>query len=1015
MQKNENSVSAMLAAVTMAIVMCFAGSTVYAADPPPKTYQIGPQLVSAALKAFAAQSDMQLIFTEKDAGGVKSPGVTGTKSARQALQEILKGTGLEFEFTANNVVVVKKASATGLAAKGSDPPGDGANDPRKEGKSDSSDGFRVAQVDQGQTSSPSTVAKQDEQASKQKAAVLEEVVVTGTRLKLRTSEGPQDVKVYTREQIEQSGQTTAADFLNTLPQVSVSSTENGFQTFGGASTVQLHGLPIGTTLVLINGRRIESVSGLEQGFNLFDLNSIPLSAVERIEVVSEGSSAVYGSDAIAGVVNVILKSQFEGAEATIKHGWASGTDETSSSISWGHRWSAGSISFIGTLQNRSELQGSERSITAIGGPNIQIPTCPLGNVFSVDGTTPLPSLGGATFAAVPVGSAGKPTLQTFAGTAGKLNQCGSLFSSNSFIPATHRQGFLASGNYHLSSSTELFVELMYSRNHQENDLGVPELFGEPFFQSFTVGASNPFNPFGETVGISKTVTGLGDNAFLVNTTFYRALMGARGSLVNDWTWEVAGWQASDSDRGAESKLLSPPLLQAALNSADPSVALNPFIDGPLGSLQMLQSLRGQDRVAKSISKTLSANGYVRGPILHLPSGPIEVVVGSEYDRDSLYTNVDNPDFGFPIGSSIFHRANYAVFGETRIPILANHANAATADTLAITVAARYDNYQNVGSKTTPQCAAEWRPIDTFLVRGTYGKAFKAPSLSQEYAPAVVSSPGPVVDPLRGNQVDLASIVTGGNLHLRPETGRSKTLGLVYVSKAIPDLQLSVTHWSVDENSSIQVIDFQTLINNENLFPGDVIRASSCAGSAPCPITQVNATFVNFGEIKVAGLDYGLSYKYLSDFGQVTSSASVTQTYHYSAALQPSLPATDRTSQANDDGNWAPRWKGTLALGWKRGPYSLKLSGRYVGRYQDYDSENAIGNFWFFDANFRLAAGQAITPGSQWLKGLYLELGAVNLFNRLPQASNYQFGTLGYDPAQGDLRGRFLYGQIGLTL
>jgi len=116
--------------------------------------------------------------------------------------------------------------------------------------------------------------------------------------------------------------------------------------------------------------------------------------------------------------------------------------------------------------------------------------------------------------------------------------------------------------------------------------------------------------------------------------------------------------------------------------------------------------------------------------------------------------------------------------------------------------------------------------------------------------------------------------------------------------------------------------------------------------------------------------------------------------------------------AQDTGNWAPRWKGTVALNWSYGDWSAHLAGRYVGKYQDYHSTDFIGNFWLTDANVRYAVGKAIAPNDTYLRNLEVRVGAVNLFNRLPQFSNYEFGSAGYDPTQADIRGRFLYVEAG---
>jgi len=164
---------------------------------------------------------------------------------------------------------------------------------------------------------------------------------------------------------------------------------------------------------------------------------------------------------------------------------------------------------------------------------------------------------------------------------------------------------------------------------------------------------------------------------------------------------------------------------------------------------------------------------------------------------------------------------------------------------------------------------------------------------------------------------------------------------------------------------------------------------------------------------VAGFDYQLTYRQQTGFGSFTPSIAVTQTYRYEATLTPASPVVNAVSAAQDTGNWAPRWKGTVALNWRLRNWSAYVAGRYVSRYQDYELTRIIGNFWFVDANIRYVLGEAIAPDSSYWRNLYVRLGGVNLFNRTPQFSNYDFGFVGYDPTQADIRGRFLYAQLGV--
>jgi len=475
---------------------------------------------------------LQVLYFSDRVRAIRTGGATGELTTDEALAQLLSGTGLTYRYVSDKAVTI--LSVTDAAASGS-APGQAASAPaaeaQREGKKSSSAGFHVAQVDQGQTSSPSTVEKPDEQASKKKPIQLQEVVVTGSRIPQRATEGAQEVKIYTREQIEQSGQTTIADFLDTTPSVSIAVGENGLQTVFGSSTVQLRGLPQGTTLVLLNGRRLQT-SGSQSSSDFFDLNNIPLAAVERIEVVADGSSAIYGSDAIAGVVNIILKKDVEGIEADAQYGGASDVHESNASFLLGHHWEQGSISLIGSYQSRSDLVRSARALTAsqdytaYGGPNNNGPFCNPGNVFSVDGT-PLPGLGSATFAAVPHGFTGTPTIAEFQGTAGTLNEC-SASAAGSIIPATRRTGALLQGNYQLTSTAELFTELLYSHVDELQEFSSAGIYGFPGSPSFTLSASNPYNPFGETVGVGTLFPTLPPVGQSLKTDFLHAVLGARG-------------------------------------------------------------------------------------------------------------------------------------------------------------------------------------------------------------------------------------------------------------------------------------------------------------------------------------------------------------------------------------------------------------------------------------------------------------------------------------------------------
>lgn len=970
-------------------------------------FDIPEEGAAAAIRDFGVQAHVQILVAGEAVNGKKLHAVAGELSTEDGINALLNGSGLTHQYVGDRSIAVLAASPGTAASTQAQLEGSvGTNTSDEERKKSSPDAFRVAQVDQGKTASDVSVEKKEKEKNK-KTEVLEEVVVTGSRIPHPAKEGTQEVKIYTKEQIDQSGQTTVADFMNTLPSVSQATGESGLQSYVGATTVQLRGLPVGTTLVLLNSRRLES-SGAQSG-QFFDLNSIPLAAVERIEVVSDGSSAIYGSDAIAGVVNIILRRGFDGFEGGIKFGHAAELHETDASLAWGKEWEHGSLTIVGSYQTRSGLSSSDRTLTStrdftsFGGQDNNLPLCSPANIYSVDGITPLPGLGTATYAAVPNGYRGTPTIQEFSATAGIQRTC-SLLQGSSLIPESRRPAALIEGKYEVASGIEAFTELMYSRVSQYSDSGPQFLFGGSGFGGFTVSASNPYNPFGTTVGINVSVPSIRQTQIL-DTDFARYLLGLRGSISNAWRWELSMWRSMDSSSNPQRNVNSDNVaIQDALNSINPVVALNPFIDGPMGSQSELQSLFS-DALLKYRGVQESMNGFLGGPALALPGGPVELLIGGEYVRDRLSSETVVPYAGITASPEItYTRKSYALFAEASIPIVASGKNSGAGGALALTLAGRHDHYNDFGTVDTPQLGAVWRPLNGLVIRASYSKSFKAPLLVQLNFPRQAFQTQ-ITDPATG-QPTLVQYIFGGNPRLQPETGSSKTLGVAYSGDVVPGLSLSATYWNLTEDGAIQALPLQTIVDNENLFPGRVTRGPN--GN----IVSVDGSYSNFGTIEVSGLDLLASYRRQGRFGEFSTALSASRTIKYTTELIPNSPAIDANSVAQDTSDWAPRWKGTVSVGWKRGALSANAVGRYIGRYQDYDRTNEIGNFWIYDANCRYDIGNTSTRERPWLSGLYVEIGAINLLNKAPQFSNYQGGFVGYDPAEADIRGRFLYTRIG---
>lgn len=976
-----------------------------AAIPQPVVFRIEAQPMRRALKEFASQSHLQLVYETADLDAVPlSPSIVGAYTPQAVLDRLLANTTLNYAFVNTKTISIKSAAdstATMERQAGN------ANSFNLAGESPANE----ASPAQSQNLPSSSDSNRRADAKRRESTALEEVVVTGSRLAESASGGPQEIKIYTREQIDQSGQNSISDFLNTIPAVSNASVDNGLSVFAayGQTTVQLHGLPIGTTLVLLDGRRLES-SGLAAAPgqpNSFDLNNLPLDAVERIEVLSEGSSAIYGSDAIAGVVNIILKSHLRGLSVSAKFGGAPGTNETVLGLAGGHDWDLAHIDVIASVQKRTGLSGSERSLTAdqnftrFGGADMRVAACNPGNVFSLDGT-PLPgSPNGETFAAL------SPTSSASNIRYGALNLC-SLTSGFTYITPVQREAVVVKGSYDVAEHFELFAQSLFSHSTLDIDNGSQFLYSTPSFTQYSIPATYPSNPFGKAVGIGYAFADLPHFGTKTSTNFFEFAAGLRGHAGNRWHWEVSGSLSHDYNRTNSN---GGPYLstQTYLDSATSSDAVNFFSDQPLSSAarnQMLANTALADN--RYFGRSLSATAFVRGDVIHIPAGPVQIAVGSEYTRDNVsYDFVSGYFVGSrPQAEAQYNRSTISAFLESRIPLLGNGLR----DTLALTLAGRFDKYYNSTSKFTPQIGVEVRPVDVFSIRANYAKAFKAPSLFELYSPAT-NFIQPIVDPKLGTQYTVSAI-QGGNFALAPEAGRSISIG-VAARELVAGLNLSTTYWEIVEDDSIQTLLPQSLVDNEDRFPGQVTRAPGSGGMLG-QIVRINDSLINFGEIRVRGIDYSASYAIDTKAGRITPSLSAAQTLSYLATLLPGAPGENRTSKASDDGNWAPRWKAVASANWRMGTTSASLTTRYTGRYQDYDSSRYIGNFFLTDANVHYSF-RRVFEGARGLQDAYVEVGGINIFNTRAQFSNYGFGFYGYDPAQADLRGRFLYIRLGAGL
>jgi iron complex outermembrane recepter protein len=971
-----------------------------------KDYDLPAQPLEAALRQIADQQKLQLIYVRTDLKNLKAPALRGKFSAMDAMNKLADGSGMTASFNGKDTIVIKPREA----AKSTD--GDTSKD-------NTANPIQLAQA----TSATSNNASASDTApinlatenKKPEAVKVEKIEVTGSRVKRVEADGAVPVNVYTRADIERSGQPNLASFLGSLNEVSsytsdASSSPNA-KGFLGA-TVQLRGMPVGSTLLLINGRRVQS-SGIANNANAFDLSLIPQAAIERVEIVPTGSSAVYGGDALAGVVNVILKKSLDGSALDLRYGTAKGTEDSGVSFATGRNFERGSFLLLGALRKTTPLQASEREFfldadyRRFGGTDERTPRCTPGTVTSNTAAN-LPGLT-STVAGIPVTSPDQRLrIGDFIATADSQNLCSRSATGNGsvLIYGAESAALHAAADYRLGGSWAVFGELTYTDDRVKgNQIG-------HLLRNILVPATNAFNPFGVAVRVTSVLGAEnGTQGFSRDTKFTRALIGARGDIAAGWDLELAA--AVSRDKGSAAYLggiTDSATRTAALASSDPALALNPFASGRAASDAVLRGIYLDVPSTFEGSKEL-LTAIARGSLGTTTAGPIDIVMGIELGREGRKTG------GSLLGDFDLSRTSRSVYAEARAPLMSGTLPDGKRFELAtLTFAARNDRYSDFDGAATYQTGVEFRPSPTALLRAATATSFKPPSLLDlnPSRSAFSADLFGLTDPQRRNEPITTGEVRFGDRAspLSSEKGKTQTLGFVWEPEAAPGLRLNATAWQIKVRDLIQLPSIQFFLNNESQLPAVVIRQPS-SGGVPGQVTAVLVASVNIGQIDVSGRDYEIGYVLRSALGTWRLGASATQTTKYKLQIAPSAPVENRVGKLDAlTIAWAPEWKGRLSATLDRGVWSLGITGRYLGGYKDAGtSKRDLGDYWTYDLAARADLKQ-LAPSlvGSTVKGAAITASVINATNRLPEfASAFPF----YDFTQADWRGRYASIQLSV--
>ena len=838
---------------------------------------------------------------------------------------------------------------------------------------------------------------------------LEEVVVTGSHIRGAEVAGSK-VILISREQIDASGYGRVEDVLATVTQnfnranAAVSQPEHAFFNLNHGAEVQLRGLGVGTTLTLVNGQR-QGASGWQGQFT--DVSTIPVSAIERIEILPEGTAALYGSDAIGGVVNIILRRNFEGIEARVR-GSATDSDATerSAALLLGHAGSRGNVLAGFQLNDSDALRCSARAYCAANADFRRFGGTDLRGFAGNPGTILDPKTL-APVAAIPHGQDGTQL------TAGQLipstvNYTNNV-ADNDILPKQIMRSAFVSTSYKVTEQWEIAADGRYSRRDFRFSFPVPP-------DDFLVPATNAFNHLGGPVLVAYDFSrDFGPVADSGPTTNSFVSASVKGVLPKGWQINLAGAYSKASTEFLETNFtLDYTAINAALASSDPATALNIFGDGSHTNATALAALRGQNRTSDDLNvfTAASANMIADGPLFNWRAGAIRLAVGGEFRHEhSAGTNIaENPENR--------ERLDRSGFFELAVPVVGPHEGS-TADRLNLSLAGRYDSYSDVGSTFNPKVGFSWRPLALIKVRGNWGTSFRAPPFFWSNRDQVGdASIADVVDPRSPTGYTRALLIVGPLPDLKPETARAWTVGVDLTPRAIPNLSLSLTYFDIDYQGKIQhagpdTVFFLTqeaqlaplITRNPTQAQIDAVCTKTPLFGGDCnqPIAAIlDGRWRNLASLKTRGVDAALDYMLHTAWGKVSASLNATYMSDLKQQIGPTAAVVDLVDTVGNP----PSLRLVGNLSWSLRGGTVQSTVNYTGAYRDPGSAPArkVDSWTTVDLNI----GYRVDGGSGWLANTQANLGIMNVFDQRPPFVN-QFdltsGTFGYDPANATLLGR----------
>ena len=853
---------------------------------------------------------------------------------------------------------------------------------------------------------------------------VELILVTGSFVRRSENfESPSPLAVVDSVAIDALGAKNIGDITQTLTiNTGAENTPDAFtqNATAGTSNINLRGLGVASTLVLLNNKRqVVTAQPNNGGVNFVDTSSlVPMIAIGRMEIVKDGASALYGSDAVAGVVNFITKNDYEGVKVTAEYQDGKYGDNKEYVIQglWGTVGDDSSLMAAVSYTNRSPMFIFDRRLS-----RPQDDTSSLGNPGSFFlGATPfIDPTGCAEFGGI-------PRLLAPPGTVPGLDVgfCGFDFGDTySYVPDETRVSSYFKATKEFSDDIKWTTEASFARNRAERG-GSPSF---PILTFPTVPADHPSNVFGTPVSFFGRAIGVGAPGDPANTESDTARISTTltGELENGF-WEVSYTAARNDFLFSVNDTLAQEF-QNALNGfggqgcnvftgtagVGPCEYFNPFATSYTvlpNSQNVINSFTAKQQI-DSESNLEVAEALISTDLFEMDAGTAGIAFGIQYRYQDLtqdYDSLSNQDrFSFVIGNPDVKgdQDTWAAFAEVAIPVT---------EDLDVQVAVRYEDYGGTtGDTIDPKLAASWRVNESFSLRGSVSTSFRAPSIFQRDGGATALNQ--LVDPLTGSTA-FAAVRASGNEDLKPEESTAYNLG--FSLEPVDDFSIELDYWNFDFEDLIIQESFQAIVNANPQDPSRVVRAGDPLNG---PILRVNTTYVNANSLETSGLDLVTSYRIDTDFGQITPSINATYILAYDLT-DPQAGDIDGVGlrNFNNIGVSTPELRLNFGLNWAVEQHSANLFVRYIDSYDD-DQNCADGTAFTpactagfqeiddhvsIDFQYNVDLGAMFETDASYV----LTLGGTNITDQDPPQV---FTNAGYDSKVHDPRGRQLYARFAM--